>query len=191
MFISVPAFSASFFGQSFCFQDLKRPILIRQEDVISLQKKETPKLALIRYVEELANEFEETGKGEEPILILASLVAFGRRIAQPLRTKEESRSLATLLSGRRHRFYTGIYLKQPGLKKSIRVVMTHVACKRLSEAEIEAFVPREHLDGARPAHYDPFFHESSWIKSINGSLSNLMGVPVYELKSLLQGKGII
>ena len=74
------------------------------------------------------------------ILAADTVVACGRRILPKTEDEASARSCLELLSGRRHRVHGGIALVSPDGRLVSRRVDSQVAFKRLSEAEIAAYL---------------------------------------------------
>src|SRR5215472_267878 len=74
------------------------------------------------------------------ILAADTVVACGRRILPKPADEATARTCLELLSGRRHRVHGGIALADPDRRLTLRRVDSHVAFKRLSEAEIAAYL---------------------------------------------------
>src|SRR5216683_8320665 len=74
------------------------------------------------------------------ILAADTIVACGRRILLKTEDEATARTCLTLLSGRRHRVYGGVAVMNPVGETAIRRVVSQVAFKRLSEAELEAYL---------------------------------------------------
>src|SRR5882757_9289922 len=74
------------------------------------------------------------------ILAADTIVACGRRILPKAEDEATARACLTLLSGRRHRVYGGVALITPSGEIAIRRVVSQVAFKRLSVAELEAYL---------------------------------------------------
>src|ERR1700740_3055134 len=74
------------------------------------------------------------------VLAADTVVACGRRILPKAEDAATARACLELLSGRRHRVYGGIALATPAGGIALRRVMTQVTFKRLSEAELRAYL---------------------------------------------------
>ena len=74
------------------------------------------------------------------ILAADTVVACGRRILPKTADRATARACLELLSGRRHRVHGGIALAGPDEHLTLRRVDSQVAFKRLSEAEIAAYL---------------------------------------------------
>ena len=113
-----------------------------------------------------------------------TLVACGRRILMKPEDSGQARDFLYLLSGRRHRVHTGICAIGPGLVVRERLVTTVVQFKRLSEREIEFYIDSGEWNDKSGA-YAIQGRAGMFIKSINGSYSNVVGLPLYEAYTLL------
>jgi len=123
-----------------------------------------------------------------PNLIIFSadtIVGCGRRILSPVKTIDEAYQSLKLLSGRRHQVYTSLCLILPetGVTRH-RTVKTTVTFKRLHASEIELYL--ESREWEDTCGYT--FHGLSgrFIKRLNGSPSNLLGLPLFEAYNLLK-----
>src|ERR1700730_3565776 len=74
------------------------------------------------------------------ILAADTVVACGRRILPKASDPATARSCLELLSGRRHRLHSGIALAGHRERLTLRRIDSQVAFKRLSEAEIAAYL---------------------------------------------------
>jgi septum formation protein len=139
----------------------------------------------------LAREKAEAARvTDENTFVLAAdtIVAVGRRILGKAADQEEARRMLGLLSGRRHRVTTGIALITPAGKLLTRSVTTHVSFKRLSDAEIEAYIASDEWRDKAGA-YAIQGRAGAFVKGINGSYSNVVGLPLMETSGMLQAHG--
>ena len=120
------------------------------------------------------------------VLAADTVVACGRRIlAKPLNRSQASAHL-TLLSGRRHRVFSGVTLVSPCGTVNSLSVMTQVTFKRLHPLELNAYLESgEWKDKA--GGYAIQGRAGGFIKRINGSYSNVVGLPLCETLALLSG----
>ena len=122
------------------------------------------------------------------ILAADTVVACGRRILPKTEHEASARSCLELLSGRRHRVHGGIALVSPDGGLVTRRVDSQVAFKRLSEAEIEAYLGTgEWQDKA--GGYAIQGRAAALIRWVSGSYSNVVGLPLFEIVQLLAGRG--
>ena len=122
------------------------------------------------------------------ILAADTVVACGRRILPKAEDEATARACLTLLSGRRHRVYGGIALLTPGGDLAIRRVVSQVAFKRLSEAELGAYLTSGEWHG-KAGGYAIQGKAAALIPWVAGSYSNVVGLPLYETAQLLAGRG--
>ena len=149
------------------------------------QKGELPRTYAIRMA---AAKAEAVAKQESTVLVLAAdtVVAVGRRILPKASSVEEVARCLKLLSGRRHQVLTGIAVAVPRGKMRTRVVMTRVAFKVLTAAEIEAYCAAGEGLG-KAGGYAIQGRAEAFVRFINGSYSNVVGLPLYETIALLKG----
>ena len=122
------------------------------------------------------------------VLAADTVVALGRRsLPKPVDAVAARRSLA-LLSGRRHRVLGAVVLVAPDGRRARRLVTTAVRFKRLEPNEIEAYLDSgEWQDKA--GGYGIQGRAAAFVPAINGSYSNVVGLPLAETAALLHGLG--
>jgi septum formation protein len=117
-----------------------------------------------------------------------TVVAVGRRILPKAETEAEARACLALLSGRGHRVYTAVSMVTPTAKRRERLVETRVTFKRLSEAEIAAYLASGEWRGKAGAYAIQGL-AGSFVLQIVGSYTSVVGLPLYETVCLLEGEG--
>ena len=122
------------------------------------------------------------------ILAADTVVACGRRILPKTMDPASARRCLELLSGRRHRVHSGIALASPDGHVSLRHVDSQVAFKRLSTAEITAYLASGEWRG-KAGGYAIQGRAAALIRFISGSYSNVVGLPLFETAQLLAGRG--
>jgi len=138
----------------------------------------------------LARQKAEVAFSRHPdTLVLAAdtLVACGRRVLMKAVDSKEAQVFLSLLSGRRHRVHTGLCLIGPGTMHQ-RLVTTVVQLKRLTGQEIQRYVESNEWEGKAGA-YAIQGRAGVFVKAINGSYSNVVGLPLYETYLLLANFG--
>jgi septum formation protein len=126
--------------------------------------------------------------GQVFILAADTVVAVGRRVIPKPATIEEATTALELLSGRSHRVYTSICLITPKGASRTRVVDTKVRFKRLTREDIECYLMSDEWRG-KAGGYAIQGRAEAFVRSLNGSYSSVVGLPLYEVISLLQGNG--
>lgn len=117
-----------------------------------------------------------------------TVVARGRRSLPKAADEAEARVCLRLLSGARHRVLGGIAAIAPGGRCVARLVVTAVAFKRLSAEEIDRYIAAgEWRDKA--GAYAIQGLAATFVRAINGSYSNVVGLPLFETAALLRGLG--
>jgi septum formation protein len=117
-----------------------------------------------------------------------TVVGCGRRILPKTETIEQARACLTLLSGRRHRVHGGVALVTPGGKLVQRRVTTAVAMKRFSSQELDAYLASKEWHG-KAGGYAIQGYAARFVREIIGSYSNVVGLPLFETATLLEGQG--
>ncbi|MGR3723929.1 Maf family protein [Abyssibius alkaniclasticus] len=121
------------------------------------------------------------------VLAADTTVAVGRRILGKPATAAEAVAFLQLMSGRRHRVTTGVAIVAAG-RIWQRAVETSVRMKRLSDAEISAYIRSDEWRG-KAGGYGIQGLAAAFIPAINGSYSNVVGLPLTETLGLLAGAG--
>ena len=122
------------------------------------------------------------------VLAADTVVACGRRILPKAEDETTARECLGLLSGRRHRVLTAVALVTPDGRTKDRVVETAVRVKRLSAAEIDTYVLSGEWLG-KAGGYAIQGRAAALVPWINGSYSNVVGLPLAETHALLLGMG--
>jgi septum formation protein len=170
--------------------DAVRPAAIDE----AARKGETPREHAQRLAAEKARKAQSEWNGN-PAFILAAdtVVAVGRRILPKAADDADVRACLTLLSGRRHQVITAVALVAPagsnaGGRLRLRVAQTRVSFRKLSQAQIEAYV--ECREGVGKAGgYAIQGRAEALIREISGSYSNVVGLPLSMTVDLLDGCG--
>ncbi len=122
------------------------------------------------------------------VIAADTVVACGRRILPKAESEAEARACLELLSGRRHRVWGGIAVAAPGGRMASDVVCTVVAFKRLTDAEIGSYLAGGEWHG-KAGGYAIQGRAAAFIRHIEGSYSNVVGLPLFETTMLLRGLG--
>ncbi|VAW07650.1 Septum formation protein Maf [hydrothermal vent metagenome] len=134
--------------------------------------------------------FIRTDHPDSYILAADTVVALGNRLLGKADNTGMARKYLTLLSGRRHRVYSGICLITPDGREISRVVATTVIFKRLSATELDDYLGHDEWRGKAGA-YAIQGRAAGLIRGINGSYSNVVGLPLYETANILRGNGYV
>lgn len=166
---------------------LEPSVVIAPEIDEALKKGELPRAYALRIA---IAKTEAVAKKETGSFVLGAdtVVAVGRRILPKADTEDEVARCLKLLSGRRHVVLTALALKPPEKPMRARVVATRVAFKVLSKREIDAYIASGEGIG-KAGGYAVQGRAEAFVRWINGSYSNVVGLPLYETLSLLEGSG--
>lgn len=146
---------------------------------------ELPRQSAVRLAKEKALEIQKI-HNDCYILAADTLVALGRRSLPKTEDESSARTCLKRLSGRRHHVYGGIALITPDGDIKTRLVDTMVQFKRLSEQDMETYLQTQEWQSVAGG-YAIQGYASSFIKSIQGSYSNVVGLSLYDTMSLLEG----
>ena len=155
---------------------------------------ETPRLLALRLARAKADAVKAPGA---IVLAADTVVAVGRRILPKAETEQQARKCLALLSARSHRVYTGVAVRTQGFQPAsggrleagspivrTRLAETRVAFKRLSVAEIEAYIASDEWRG-KAGGYAAQGLAARYITSIVGSYSSVVGLPLHETAHML------
>jgi len=122
-----------------------------------------------------------------------TVVGVGRRIVGKPENADDAKRFLRLLSGRRHRVHGGICVVAPashGGRRAVRLVTTMVRFKRLTAAEIDAYLATGEWQGKAGA-YAIQGHAAAFIPAINGSYTNVVGLDAAAAAAMLAGLGYV
>ncbi len=118
-----------------------------------------------------------------------TVVACGRRALPKANDPDAARRCLKRLSGRRHVVYSGVCAVDAEGRDHRRLVRTVVRFKRLDRSEIEAYVASGEWRG-KAGGYAIQGRAGALVRSINGSYSGVVGLPLCETAALLAGLGV-
>lgn len=125
----------------------------------------------------------------EIVLAADTTVAVGRRILPPADSEVIQRRLLGLLSGRRHRCLSAVCVIDAAGTARTRLVATVVTFKRLTQAELDAYV--ESGEGlGKAGGYAIQGRAEALIRFVSGSHSGVIGLPLFETRALLRAAGL-
>jgi len=125
-----------------------------------------------------------------PAVTLAAdtVVCVGRRVLPKCEIHDEAEDCLSLLSGRAHRVYTGLCLITASGGQRSRLVETRVRFKRLSRAEMNAYLASGEWRG-KAGGYAIQGLAGAFVLRLVGSYTNVVGLPLAEAANLLIGEG--
>lgn len=170
------------------------PDLLNPSDVDEIpHKRETPRALSIRLAKEKAERalemplVKELGRNAF-VLAADTVVGLGRRILPKAETVDEALDCLSLLSGRSHWVYSTVCLIAPGRKMSTRCVETKLRFKRLSREDVDSYIASNEWRG-KAGGYAIQGRAEAFVRLLTGSHSAVIGLPLYETVSLLEGAG--
>lgn len=122
------------------------------------------------------------------VLAADTVVACGRRSLPKPDDEPAAQRCLKLLSGRRHKVHTGVVVLAPDGRRAARLVTTTVAFKRLTGHEISAYLESGEWRG-KAGGYAIQGMAAAFVPAVQGSYSNVVGLPLYETAALLGGLG--
>src|SRR6202000_1588402 len=138
-----------------------------------------------RHAERLAEAKARAIVADALVLAADTVVACGRRILPKAESDDQVRACLAMLSGRRHQVMTSVALLAGGTLRR-RTVLTRVQFRRLDAKEIDAYIDcREGIGKA--GGYAIQGRAETFVRGLNGSYSNVVGLPLTETILLLRG----
>jgi septum formation protein len=125
-------------------------------------------------------------KEDHFILAADTVVACGQRILPKAEDESQARFCLGLLSGRRHKVYGGLALRTASDKIFSRLVVTTVQFKKMDPKEIDLYLRSKEWQG-KAGGYAIQGLAAQYIKSIQGSYSNIVGLSLYDTLQMLKG----
>lgn len=124
----------------------------------------------------------------ECVLAGDTVVAAGRRILGKASDEADVQCFLTLLSGRRHDVISTVALIDSKGSLRLRTAETVVKFKRLHADEIEAYAACGEGVG-KAGGYAVQGRAAGFVPFLSGSYSGVVGLPLYETRSLLAAAG--
>jgi septum formation protein len=169
--------------------DLLRQIGIEPARVFAPEIDETPHPGETPRGYALRMALAKLSPAQDGFVIAAdTVVSAGRRILHKTTTAAEAEAYLRLLSGRRHKVFTGIAVRAPDGKVASRVVASVVGFARLDQLQIRDYLASGEWAG-KAGGYAIQGRAAAFIDFISGSHSAVVGLPLYETAALLRGLG--
>ena len=160
------------------------PKIIYSSDINEdIDSKENPKKYCMRVAKNKALKALE--KYPEEFILSADTVVFcSNKIFLKPKNKEEAREFLTFFSGRKHNVLTCVCLAKKNSLK-VKKVITKVTFKRLNKQEIDEYLSTNEWKDKAGAYAIQGYAEK-FIKRINGSYSNVVGLTLFETFNILK-----
>jgi septum formation protein len=150
-------------------------------------QKEKPYEYVKRVAQEKAAAVQEKYK-DSYIIAADTSVICGTAILGKPENRKQAESFLKLLSGRKHNVLTAFSVVLPSSKIITRVVKTTITLKRLSPLEISWYLDNNEWQG-KSGGYGIQGKFEVFVKQINGSVSNVVGLPLFNVYNTLAGAG--
>jgi len=125
--------------------------------------------------------------GQRVLVIAAdTIVVFDDQVLEKPVDQKDAQRMLKLLSGSTHQVLTGLVVFEASVPKCKEMVVeTEVNFRTLSLAEIDGYIATgEPMDKA--GAYGAQGRGSAWVRSIVGSYTNVVGLPLAELGEILK-----
>ena len=152
------------------------------------KKKEKP----IEYCKRLAREkgdFVFQNYPDMTVLSADTIVFCSNKIFGKASSDEEARSFLNFFSGRKHSVLTAIYLRNKNLSK-IKYSISKVTFIPLEKKDIDIYLATREWENKAGAYAIQGYAER-FVKTINGSYSNIVGLPLQQAFNLLKTSNLI
>lgn len=125
------------------------------------------------------------------ILTADTVTCIGRRALEKTNTNEDAIKCLELLSGRNHDVYTSISISNgDGTRKIVKYTKTVIKLKNLTRQDIDFIVKNDNCIGkSGGCNIDGLLEQ--FVISINGSYSNIVGLPMYQARNCLLSYGVL
>jgi septum formation protein len=154
------------------------------------RKAEPPRAYARRLARAKAEAVAAAWDGDAAIVLAAdTVVACGRRILPKALDDDDVRACLALLSGRRHMVMTAVAVRKSDGTMRTRLVETRVSFKRLTEQELTNYLQCGEGIG-KAGGYAIQGRAETFVRQINGSYSNVVGLPLFETIGLLKACGV-
>lgn len=152
-------------------------------------KNESPRAMVLRLAKEKAAVMHKIYP-DYFIIAADTTAARGMRIIGKAENEKEARKIIGLLSGVRHRVYTGVSIISPQGKQTSKVIETMVKFRRMSKEEIDKYLESDEWKG-KAGCFALQGRASAYIESINGSFTSVIGLPVAQTFNMLKNIGYL
>lgn len=122
------------------------------------------------------------------VLSSDTVIVCGTKIIQKSKNDEEQINVMKMLSGKTHRVITGVCVINKEGKPSLKINVTKIKMKKLTDTEIRDYVNSKEWCGCAGYKIEGLL--GGFVKQIIGSYSGVVGLPLFETRNLLLGAGV-
>ena len=154
----------------------------------TIKKKEKP----IHYCERIARakgDFIYQQYPGKTVLSAYTIVFCSNKIFGKPKTEDEARSFLSFLSGRKHSVLTAMYLRNKNITK-LKQTISKVTFNRLDKKDIDMYLTTKEWKNKAGAYGIQGYAER-FVRTINGSYSNIVGLSLHQAFNLIKSANII
>ena len=170
--------------------ELGLPFEVIPAEVIEYEAADADPRAMVLHNAALKADWVAARHPDTTVIGADTTVFVGRTVLNKPRDGVEARAMLRLLSGRSHTVFTGLAVRR--LRDGLRLeqgVASEVTFKQIDEATIELYLSRVHtLDKA--GGYAIQEENELIVAGFTGSLTNIVGLPLDEMKQILTQAGL-
>jgi septum formation protein len=152
------------------------------------KKKEKP----IEYCKRLAKEKGDFVFKQYPdmtVLSADTIVFCSNKIFGKPKTEDEARGFLSFLSGRKHSVLTAVYLRNKNITK-LKQTISKVTFNRLDKKDIDMYLTTKEWENKAGAYGIQGYAER-FVRTINGSYSNIVGLSLHQAFNLIKSANLI
>ena len=171
--------------------ELGLPFEIIPAEVVEHEAPDADPREMVRHNAALKADWVAARYPEATVIGADTTVFVGSTVLNKPRDGTEARAMLRMLSGTTHTVFTGLAVRRgrDGLKLD-QGVASEVTFKKFGDDVIELYLSRVHtLDKA--GGYAIQEHSDLIVAGFTGSLTNIIGMPVEEMKQLLTRAGLL
>jgi len=156
-----------------------KPAKIVPADIDETEKRgERPDKYVVRVATEKAKHVARLCPGT-CIVAADTIIVTKGKIVRKAATEQKARTNFKMLSGRIHYAYTGYCIISDKGTVISKLIKTTIKTKKFTEAEIETLIASKEWQNVAAYGIEGLF--STLVKDIQGSYTNIIGLPVYEV----------
>lgn len=126
------------------------------------------------------------GRGyAQPVLAADTVVALGEQVIGKPIDADDARRILSSLAGTQHEVITGVALVAPGGRRALASRTTRVRMRELSPDQIGQYISTGLWEGKAGA-YGIQDGDDAFVEAIDGSFSNVVGLPMELVPMLLE-----
>lgn len=165
------------------------PEIVESAKINEIPKKKEKPIEYCKRIAKEKGEFIFNKYPEKTILSADTIVISSNIIFGKAESENEARNFLKLFSGRKHRVLTVIYIKNKDTAKLVQDT-TKVTFNRLEKKDIELYLQTREWENKAGA-YAIQGYADRFVKTINGSYSNIVGLSLNQAFNLLKTVNLV